>query len=111
MGNKVEGKLLEAAWIDSLRNSGGPGLRSQDVRTSMCYGADVPYRALLSPLEGLPEAAGAEADVLGAEDIGQGWYADLPPIEQGAVLELAAEVGAVSWVTDAVVTRAEDSEE
>jgi hypothetical protein len=99
IGNKVEPGLLERAWVDSLRDNGGPDLWSEHVTTSMCYWADVLYATPLPAMAGSTEA-GEEAEVMAAEDIGQTWYEELPAAEKEEVRELAAEVGAITWLTD-----------
>jgi hypothetical protein len=97
IGNKVEPELLERAWVDALRDSGGPDLWSEGVTTSLCYWADLLYEHPL-PATAATHEAGEEADVQGATDVGDDWYEALPPDEQAAIRELAAETGAVTWL-------------
>jgi hypothetical protein len=99
IGNKIEPALLERAWVDALRDGGGLDLWSEGVTTSMCCWADVVYMAPLSATAASTEA-GEEAEVLAAEDVGQAWYEELPAEEKEAVRELAAEVGAITWLVD-----------
>lgn len=99
IGNKIERGLLERAWVDSLRDGGGPDLWGTDVTTSMCYWADVLYETPLPDTAATTEA-GEEADVMTAEDIKEPWFQELSAAEQEQVLELAAEVGAISWLAD-----------
>jgi hypothetical protein len=99
IGNKVEAKSLERSWVDALRDGGGPDLPAEDVSTSLCYWADVLYE---SPLPDTPAVieAGEEADILAVEVVDEPWFRELPEAQQREVLELAAEVGAVSWLDD-----------
>jgi hypothetical protein len=99
IGNKVEAGPLERSWVDALRDGSGPDLRAEDVSTSMCYWADVLYA---SPLPDIPAVgeAGEEADIMASEVITEPWFRELPPAEQREVLDLAAEVGALSWLRE-----------
>lgn len=99
IGNKLEPALLERSWLDLLRDGGGWDLRSEGVTTSMCYWADVLYPAPLAPTAPITEA-GEEAEVMAAVDVGDAWYRQLPDRERQQVRELAAEVGAIGWLTD-----------
>jgi hypothetical protein len=95
IGNKIEAKLLERAWIDALGDSGGPDIWSEGVTTSLCYWADVLYPSPL-PAAATNTEAGGETDVTAAGEVDPSWYQDLPAEEQRQVRELAAEVGAIS---------------
>ncbi len=99
IGNKVEAKSLEQSWVDALRDGGGPDLPAEDVSTSLCYWADVLYESPLPDTPAVTEA-GEEADILAVEVVDEPWFRELPEAEQREVLELAAEVGAVSWLDD-----------
>ncbi len=99
IGNKVEAASLERSWVDALRDGGGPDLPAEDVSTSLCYWADVLYESPLPDTPAVAEA-GEEADIRAAEVVDEPWFRGLPEAEQRAVLELAAEVGAVSWLDD-----------
>ncbi len=104
MGNKVEAGSLERSWVDALRDGGGPDLPAESVSTSLCYWADVLYGSPLPDTPAVTEA-GEEADILAVEVVDEPWFRELPGAEQRAVLELAAEVGAVSWLDDPDVAR------
>jgi hypothetical protein len=99
IGNKLDRTRLERAWLDALRDGGGPDLGSENVTTSMCYWADVLYPAPLAPTAVATEA-GEQAEVMAAHDVGQAWYLELPAGEQRQVREMAAEVGAIQWLID-----------
>lgn len=109
IGNKVEKDRLEQAWLDSLREGGGPDLLTEGVKTSMCYWADILYEAPLPDAAASTEA-GEEAEVLAAQDVGMSWYTGLPPAQSVAVRELAAEIGATSWLADGVGDAGVDAE-
>jgi len=93
IANKIEPGGLEQAWLDALRDSGGPDLLSEDVSISMCYWADVLYAEPLADVVASMEA-GEEAEVAAAEDVGQAWYEALPAAEKAEIEKLAAKVGA-----------------
>lgn len=101
IANKVDSEPLLRSWIDALRDDGGPDLWSSGVTTSMCYWADVLYEKPLPESDLGDEAAGEEADIAGTGGVGMTWFDALDDEEKAQVLELAAEVGAESWLTDA----------
>lgn len=107
ISNKVaEGPLLKA-WLDALRDNDGPDLGSKDVTTSMCYWADVLYENPLSEAAAGAEAAGEDAELAGAEHLDMAWFRDLPRAEQAQVREIAAEVGAVTWLAESTLSESD----
>jgi hypothetical protein len=110
IANKVaEGPLLKA-WLDALRDNDGPDLGSKDVTTSMCYWADVLYGKPLSEATAGAEAAGEDAELAGAEYLGMAWFRALSQPEQAQIRELAAEVGAVTWLAESTLSEGELAE-
>jgi hypothetical protein len=109
IANKVASGPLLNSWIDALRD-GGPDLRSLGVTTSMCYWADVLHASPLPEEEADTESAGEDADVSGAEDVGLAWFESLSPADQAQVRELAAEVGAATWLAEAELADEADLE-
>jgi hypothetical protein len=99
IGNKIEAGALELSWVDALRDGGGPDLPAEGVSTSLCYWADVLYAEPLSPTQAAAEA-NDDVDLMAVEVVAEPWFQKLPPAEQKEVLDLAAEVGAISWITD-----------
>src|SRR3954452_4780200 len=110
IANKVaEGSLLKA-WLDALYDNDGPDLGSKGVTTSMCYWADVLYAEPLSEVITGAEAAGEDVQLAGAEQLGMGWFRALSQPEQAQIRELAAEVGAVTWLAESTLSESELAE-